>query len=79
MNLFKKYYCTKQHDLKDCGCVCLAIICRQYGLKYLIPKIREVAGTDKKGRSELGLVQASEKLGFVAKGVKNNYLINTHI
>lgn len=72
MSLFKKYYCVKQHDLKDCGCACLATICRQYGLKYPISKIREVAGTDKKGTSALGLVQAAEKLGFVAKGVKAN-------
>lgn len=72
MSLFKKYYCVKQHDLKDCGCACLSTICRQYGLKYPISKIREVAGTDKKGTSALGLVQASEKLGFAAKGVKAN-------
>ena len=72
MGLLKKYYCVKQHDLKDCGCACLATVCRQYGLKYPISKIREFAGTDKKGTSALGLVQASEKLGFVAKGVKAN-------
>lgn len=70
--IFTRYYCVKQHDLKDCGCACLATICKQYGLKYPISKIREVAGTDKKGTSALGLVQASEKLGFVAKGVKAN-------
>lgn len=70
--MLKKYHCVKQHDLKDCGCACLATICRQYGLKYPISKIREVAGTDKKGTSALGLVQASESLGFVAKGVKAN-------
>ncbi len=70
--MLKKYYCVKQHDLKDCGCACISTICRQYGLKYPISKIREVAGTDKKGTSALGLVQASEKLGFVAKGVKAN-------
>lgn len=72
MGILKKYYCIKQHELKDCGCACLATICRQYGLKYPISKIREVAGTDKKGTSALGLIQASEKLGFVAKGVKIN-------
>lgn len=68
----EKYYCIKQHDLKDCGCACLSTICKQYGLKYPISKIREIAGTDKKGTSALGLVKASEKLGFVAKGVKAN-------
>ncbi|NGU17221.1 cysteine peptidase family C39 domain-containing protein, partial [Clostridium perfringens] len=70
--MFRKYYCIKQHDYKDCGCACLATICRQYGLKYPISKIREVAGTDKFGTSALGIIQASEKLGFSAKGVKAN-------
>lgn len=49
MGSLKKYYCVKQHDLKDCGCACLSTVCRQYGLKYPISKIREFAGTDKKG------------------------------
>ena len=71
-NIFKKYYCIKQHDYKDCGCACLATICRQYGLKYPISKIREVASTDKLGTSALGVIQAAEKLGFSAKGVKAN-------
>lgn len=68
----KKYYCVKQHDYKDCGCACLSTICKQHGLKYPISKIREVAGTDKKGTSALGIVQAAEQLGFSAKGVKAN-------
>lgn len=72
MVIGKKYYCVKQHDFKDCGCACLSTICSQYGLKYPISKIREIAGTDKKGTNALGLVQAAEKLGFVAKGVKAN-------
>lgn len=68
----KKYYCIKQHDYKDCGCACLATICKTYGLKYPISKIREVAGTDKEGTSALGVIKAAEKLGFSAKGIKAN-------
>lgn len=68
----KKYYCIKQHDYKDCGCACLATICKSYGLKYPISKIREVAGTDKEGTSALGVIKAAEKLGFSAKGIKAN-------
>ncbi|MBM7833223.1 peptidase domain-containing ABC transporter [Clostridium sardiniense] len=70
--MIKKYYCIKQHDFKDCGCACLSTICKTYGLKYPISKIREVAGTDKMGTSALGIIQAAEKLGFSAKGVKAN-------
>lgn len=68
----KKYYCIKQHDYKDCGCACLATICKTYGLKYPISKIREVAGTDKEGTSALGVIKAAEQLGFSAKGVRAN-------
>ncbi|CEN22555.1 peptidase domain-containing ABC transporter [Paraclostridium sordellii] len=68
----KKFYCVKQHDLKDCGCACITTICKQYGLKYPISKIREVSGTDKEGTSAYGLIKALESLGFSAKGVMAN-------
>ncbi|NFS59241.1 peptidase domain-containing ABC transporter, partial [Clostridium sporogenes] len=67
---FNRYVCIKQHDYKDCGAACLATICKQYGLKYPISKIREVAGTDKEGTSALGVIKAADELGFTAKGVK---------
>ncbi|MCG8784305.1 hypothetical protein G1K66_01870 [Tenacibaculum finnmarkense] len=35
-----------------------------------IARIRQYAGTDKKGTNVLGLIEASEKLGFEAKGVR---------
>ncbi|MBX4262528.1 peptidase domain-containing ABC transporter (plasmid) [Clostridium estertheticum] len=78
-NAFKKYYCVKQHDMKDCGCACLATICKTYGLKYPISKIREMSGTDKNGTSALGIIKAAEKLGFSAKGVKVEKLENIFI
>ncbi|MED0686220.1 cysteine peptidase family C39 domain-containing protein [Anoxybacillus ayderensis] len=58
----------KQHDMKDCGSACLATVCKQYGLKVLISKIREVAGTDKQGTNLYGLIKAAEQFGFTAKG-----------
>ncbi|NFV14383.1 ABC transporter CbaT, partial [Clostridium sporogenes] len=63
---------VKQHDYKDCGVACLATICKQYGLKYPISKIRQIAGTDKEGTSAFGIIKAAEELGFTAKGVKAN-------
>src|SRR5690606_36219889 len=66
------YHCIKQQDLKDCGAACLATISLQYGLKYPISKIREVAGTDRQGTNAYGLVKAAEKFGFTAKGVKGD-------
>ncbi|WP_461615783.1 peptidase domain-containing ABC transporter [Clostridium sp. Marseille-QA1073] len=69
-NIFKRYVCIKQHDLKDCGAACIATISKQYGLKIPISKIREAAGTDKQGTSALGIIKVAEHLGFSAKGVR---------
>jgi ATP-binding cassette subfamily B protein len=69
-NIFKRYVCIKQHDIKDCGCACLATISKQYGLKIPISKIREVSGTDKQGTSAYGIIKAAEQLGFKENGVK---------
>lgn len=44
-----KYFCVIQRDVTDCGAACLATICKQNGYKIGITKIREVAGTDKRG------------------------------
>ena len=55
------YYCVKRHDIIDCGAACLATISKQYGLKISISRIREVAGTDKKGTNAFGIIKAAEQ------------------
>jgi len=60
----------KQHDITDCGAACLASVSAHYNLKIPIARIRQWAGTDKKGTNAWGLIKAAEKLGFSAKGVK---------
>ena len=60
----------KQHDITDCGATCLASISTHYNLQIPIARIRQYAGTDKKGTNVLGLIEAAEKLGFEAKGVR---------
>ena len=60
----------KQHDITDCGATCLASISSHYKLQIPIARIRQYAGTDKKGTNVLGLLEAAEKLGFEAKGVR---------
>ncbi|MCR6850509.1 peptidase domain-containing ABC transporter [Bacillus sp. IBL03825] len=60
----------RQHDLKDCGPACLAMISKHYGLSVSISKIRESAGTDLQGTNVAGLVEASERLGFDARAVR---------
>ena len=60
----------KQHDKTDCGAACLASVAAYYSLQIPIARIRQMASTDQKGTNVLGLIEAAEKLGFTAKGVK---------
>ncbi len=62
----------KQHDITDCGAACLASIATHYKLQIPIARIRQYAGTDKKGTNVLGLIEAAQKLSFEAKGVRGD-------
>jgi len=68
-----KKHIFKQHDITDCGAACLASVLSFYGLKFPISRIRQYASTDKKGTNVLGMVEAAEKLGLTAKGVKGDF------
>ena len=59
-----------QHDITDCGPACIATIAKQYGLKLPITKIRQIAGTDRRGTNAFGVLKAAEECGFSGKGVK---------
>ncbi len=63
----------KQHDITDCGATCLASISAHYKLEIPIARIRQYASTDKKGTNVLGLIEAAQKLGFEAKGVRGEF------
>lgn len=63
----------KQRDITDCGAACLASVSSHYKLDLAVARIRQLAGTDKKGTNVLGMVEASQKLGFEAKGVKGPF------
>jgi len=62
----------KQRDVTDCGAACLASVSSHYKLKLPVSRIRQIAGTDKEGTNVFGMVQAAEKLGFTAKGIKGD-------
>lgn len=68
--MVKKFSYIKQHDLKDCGPACLAMIAKHYGFSISISKIREIVGTDLEGTNVQGLLVGGEKLGFEVKGIK---------
>jgi ATP-binding cassette, subfamily C, bacteriocin exporter len=64
---------VKQRDITDCGAACLASVAAYYNLALPVAKIRQFAGTDKKGTNVLGLVEAASKMGFLAKGVRGEW------
>lgn len=63
----------KQLDITDCGAACLASVSAYYGLQVPVMKIRIYAFTDQKGTNILGMVEAAQRLGLSAKGVKGPY------
>jgi ATP-binding cassette subfamily B protein len=64
---------VKQRDITDCGAACLASVAAHYNLALPVARIRQLAGTDKKGTNVLGLVEAAGKMGFLAKGVRGDW------
>ncbi len=64
---------VKQRDITDCGAACLASVAAHYNLKMPVARIRQLAGTDKKGTNVLGLIEAAGKMGFLAKGVRGEW------
>lgn len=71
--MFKKSIRIKQHDITDCGAACLASVCAYYGLQFPVARIRQYAFTDQKGTNVLGLIEAANKLGLSAKGVRAKF------
>jgi ATP-binding cassette subfamily B protein len=63
----------KQRDITDCGSACLASIAAHYKLQLPVSKIRQMASTDQKGTNVLGLIEAANKMGFSAKGVRGGF------
>ena len=64
---------VKQRDITDCGAACLASVASHHKLNLPVARIRQLAGTDKKGTNVFGMIEAAQKLGFEAKGVKGSF------
>ncbi len=63
----------KQRDITDCGAACLASVAAYYKVRIPVSRIRQLAGTDKKGTNILGLIEAASGMGFLAKGVRGDF------
>lgn len=59
----------RQHDERDCGAACLAMIARHLGLKHPLSKFRELTKTDRRGVNLYGLVHGAEQIGLVAEAL----------
>jgi ATP-binding cassette, subfamily C, bacteriocin exporter len=64
---------VRQRDITDCGASCLASVAAHYNVNIPVARIRQFAGTDKKGTNVLGLIEAANKLGFLARGVRGQW------
>jgi ATP-binding cassette, subfamily C, bacteriocin exporter len=69
----KRNIYVRQQDITDCGAACLASVGAYHGVVLPVARIRQMANTDKQGTTMLGLMEAAEKMGFSAKGVKGNF------
>ena len=70
MNKIKK---IRQHDQADCGAACLVSVAACHGLHLPLSKVREMASTDKTGTNVMGIIEAAEKMGLIARGVKGPF------
>ena len=61
---------VQQYTKSDCAAACLVHVARHHGLRISTAMARRLAGTTKSGTTALGLVQAAEKLGLTAKGIR---------
>lgn len=61
---------VKQRDATDCGAACLASITAHYGLHLPVSRIRQLANTDQRGTTVLGMTKAAQQFGFNARAVR---------
>src|SRR5919109_4001976 len=71
--MWRRYACVRQVDQSDCGAAALATVALHYRRPVALQRLRDLAGTDRRGTNLRGLLYAAEALGFAAKGVKGAY------
>lgn len=61
-----------QVDERDCGVAALSMVANQYGSSLSLARLREEAKTDLEGTTALGIVRASDALGFETRAIRAN-------
>ena len=64
---------VRQERPSDAGPACLATICRHYGRRISLSRLREATGTARAAATVSGLQRASASLGFDTKAVSAGY------
>ena len=59
-----------QIDEMDCGAAALAMVCRYFGRRVSLPRIRQLAHTALDGTSLRSIVSAASELGLSARAAK---------
>ncbi len=60
----------QQIDEMDCGAACLAMVCRHFGRRVNLSRIRELCHVSSDGTSLAGICSAASNLGLAARAVK---------
>ena len=63
----------RQRDVTDCGAACLASVAAHYELQVPVARLRQLASTDQKGTNIRGMIEAANKIGLHARGVKGPF------
>lgn len=61
-----------QVDERDCGVAALSMVANQYGSSLSLARLREEAKNDLDGTTALGIVRASDALGFETRAIRAN-------
>ena len=61
-----------QHDERDCGAACLAMVANHYGYSQSLNVFRELTATDKDGTSVYGIIQAAKQIGLLSEALFGN-------
>ena len=66
----RRFPWVRQLDAMDCGAACLGMVCRHFGRRVSLTRIRELVGTGYDGTSLAGLCDGARALGLAARAVK---------
>ena len=61
-----------QHDERDCGAACIAMIASYYKLYLPVSRCRELTKTDKSGTNLYGLVDGAKQIGLNAEALSGS-------